>query len=63
MSQRLEDNYLVDAIATYICVYGRKHGVFIPEVDISSICKELGVSYTVQYKAREKARKIYRDFL
>lgn len=63
MSQRLEDNHLIDALATYICVYGRIHGVFLPDVDISSISKELKVSYTVQAKAREKARKIYRDFL
>lgn len=63
MSQRLEDNHLIDALATYICVYGRIHGIFLPDVDISSISKDLGVSFIVQEKAREKARKIYRDFL
>lgn len=56
------NEYIIDAIATYLSVQGIKTGVFIPDIDTGQIMQMLSASENQKEQAVRKAFQIIRDF-
>lgn len=58
MVKKEKEELLINAIAVYICFYSKKNNIFLPDVDIRSISELMGANYTIQDKARNRARSL-----
>ncbi len=56
------NEYIIDAIATYLSVQGIKTGVFIPDIDTGQIVQMLFANERQKEQAIRKAFQIIKDF-
>ncbi len=56
------NEYIIDAIATYLSVQGIRTGVFIPDIDTREITKMLLANEKQKEQAVRKAYQIIKDF-
>lgn len=56
------NEYIIDAIATYLSIQGMKTGVFIPEIDTREITEMLFANERQKEQAVRKAFQIIKDF-
>ncbi len=60
--QKKGNEYIIDAIATYLSVQGIRTGVFIPDIDTGQIMQMLFASESQKEQAVRKAFQIIRNF-
>ena len=56
------NEYIIDAIATYLSVQGIRTGVFIPDIDTREITEMLFANERQKEQAVRKAFQIIKDF-
>ena len=60
--QKKGNEYIIDAIATYLSVQGIRTGVFIPDIDTGQIMQMLFASESQKEQTVRKAFQIIRNF-
>lgn len=60
--KKTEAQFVIDAIATYICIQANRRDRFICDVDTNPIAEMLGATYAEQQSAQQRARAILREF-